>query len=510
VNPIAPAATVLLVRDAPPLEIFVVRRAESLRFFAGFYAFPGGKVHRSDAEVPVVAGPAATRRLEVEPARCVAAARELFEEVGVLLAHRPDGTFADPAGLGPERQALLQGHLAFAKLLADRELAVWESDWIPLGRLVTPPFTPTRFDTTFFLVRLPAGQRPEVWPGELAEGRWTTPAALLAQWERGECHVSPPSLRILESLAHQPADDAPEHLATLFRSAQDGDVQPIWFAPGVQMIPLRTIALPPSTHTNAYLVGRGPVYLIDPGPTNADEQARLVDVVEAQQAAGRRLSAVVLTHHHPDHIGAAAVCAERFGVPIWAHPWTAQKLQGKVAVTGELREGDRLPVGTAPDGFTPWELETLHAPGHAPGHLAFFEPHYRLLFAGDMVSTLSSVVIAPPDGDLAVYLASLRRLRGYDARLLLPAHGNPTIHSQQAIDESLAHRARREEMLLTALSKGPRTVVDLAQELYKGVPENLMRFAQLQVTANLYKLQAEARAEPVGSATETSWRLRGA
>src|SRR5262249_7900974 len=122
---------------------------------------------------------------------------------------------------------------------------------------------------------------------------------------------------------------------------------------------------------------------------------------------------VVLTHHHPDHVGAAAACARKYGVPVWAHPWTAQALAGQVVVGRKVHEGDRLDLGTAPDGG-PWHLEALHTPGHAPGHLAFYEGHYRLLFAGDLVSTLSSVVIAPPDGDLAVYLDSLRRLRCFD------------------------------------------------------------------------------------------------
>src|SRR5262249_33001183 len=151
----------------------------------------------------------------------------------------------------------------------------------------------------------------------------------------------------------------------------------------------------------------------DPG-----EQRRLFAVLD-----GRRLDAVVLTHHHPDHVGAANACAERYRVPILAHPWTARALAGRVPVTPELHDGQRPDLGPAPHGRGRWHLEALHTPGHAPGHLAFHEPAYQLLFTGDMVSTLSSVVIAPPEGDLAAYLESLRRLAGYPARLLLPAHG---------------------------------------------------------------------------------------
>ena len=117
------------------------------------------------------------------------------------------------------------------------------------------------------------------------------------------------------------------------------------------MIPLRTIALPPATHTNAFLVGGESAYLLDPGPSDPDEQGRLFAILDAEQAAGRRLAAIVLTHHHPDHVGAAAACAERYGVPIWAHPWTADALRDKLSVSRLLDDGDRIELGTAADGI---------------------------------------------------------------------------------------------------------------------------------------------------------------
>src|SRR5439155_18265426 len=101
--------------------------------------------------------------------------------------------------------------------------------------------------------------------------------------------------------------------------------------------------------------------------------------------------------------------------------------------------------------------------------------------------------IVPPEGDLAVYLQSLRRLADLDTRLLLPSHGNVSAQPRQAIDDALKHRARREQQLLEALRAGPRTIADLAPELYKGLPENLMRFARAQILAGLRKLQQEQR-----------------
>jgi glyoxylase-like metal-dependent hydrolase (beta-lactamase superfamily II)/8-oxo-dGTP pyrophosphatase MutT (NUDIX family) len=501
-NPITEAASVLLARGPGSAEVFAVRRAAALRFFGGFHALPGGKVNPGDNE-------AAAQMPSPDPldVRRVAAARELFEETGVLLARRADDSFF-PSGpdLARLRSALIEERLSFSNILDQIALHLRREDLVFAGSLVTPPFTALRFDTAFFVAELPPGEEAEVWPGELDEGRWTSAADLLDCWDRGACLVSPPTVSLLEAIRGRPVAEAPAHVAPLLRSLEAGAIPPIFFAPAVQMVPLRTVGLPPGTHTNAYLVGRGPVYLLDPGPTDPAEQQRLFAVVDAQWEAGRRLTAVVLTHHHPDHIGAAAACASRYGVPVWAHPWTARALADRVKVTRESGEGERLDLGTAPDGGR-WHLEALHTPGHAPGHLAFYEPHYRLIFAGDLVSTLSSVVIAPPHGDLAAYLASLGRLRELDGRLLLPGHGGASARPRETIDEALAHRAKREEQLLRALAPGPRTVAELVPELCRGLPEGLTRLAAMQVLAGLQKLQREGRAEASDAGGREAWRL---
>jgi endoribonuclease LACTB2 len=492
VSDIAPAASVLLTRGRGSPQVFVVRRAAALRFFGGFVAFPGGRVDSADAAIPP------------DPQR-TAAARELFEETGVLIARRADGSF--PAG-GAElvrlRRDLLDERLSFADVLRSCQATIHAEDFQPACHLVTPPFTPNRFDTRFFVAALPweAGQEAEVWPGELADGRWETAVEMLNQWQMGSELVAPPTVTILEVLRGQPIHRLPELIAPLQASLDAGTIPPIYFAPGVRMIPLRCHGLPPSAYTNAFLVGREKTYLLDPGPTDSVEQKHLFDILDAEISAGRSLTAIVLTHHHPDHIGAAAVCAERYQIPVWAHLWTAEALYDKVRISHTLNDGDRLDLGTAPDGSEDWHLRAIHTPGHAPGHLAFYDPQYRLLFAADMVSTLSSIVIAPPEGDIAVYLDSLRRLLTLECRLLLPSHGSPTAQARKVLEDAIEHRRKREAMLLAALSETPQTIADLTLELYKGVPSNLIRLAELQMLAGLQKLQREGRAEPVGD----GWR----
>ncbi|HYT90790.1 MAG TPA: MBL fold metallo-hydrolase [Gemmataceae bacterium] len=494
------AASVLLTRGPGSSEVFLIRRSEALRFFGGFWAFPGGKVDRRDAAIPLQPTPA-DDGLSV---RRTAAARELFEETGVLVARTAGGGFPSSiSNIDHWRSEILEDRLSFAELLVHLGLTLHAADFRVLGSVTTPPFAPMRFDTAFFLAHLPPGQEAAVWPGELDQGRWLSGSDMLACWTRGECLVSPPSVMILEAIRGRSVDEAPVRLAPLLRSFADGALHPIYFAPEVQLIPLHTLALPPSTHTNAYLVGRDPAYLFDPGPSDPAEQQRLFDLLDARQRTGYRLAAVVLTHHHSDHIGAAAACAERYRLPVWAHPLTAEVLRGRIEVTRCLQDGERLDLGACPDGSGSWYLEAIHTPGHARGHLAFYEPHYRLLFAGDMVSTLSSIVIVPSEGDLAVYLESLRRLQKYDCRLLLPSHGNVSARPAETLRECLEHRARREGQLLEALAAGPRTLDELAPESYKGLPAELMRFARLQLLAGLYKLQREGRVQVVGD----GWRL---
>lgn len=492
-NSITPAASVLLSPGPDSPEVFAVLRGQLLKFFGGFWAFPGGRLDADDLALAGVTEPTA-------PALRVAACRELFEEAGILVARQHDGTFLRSGNdLDRLRRDLLDGRLTFGQLLGERQLAIHAGDFHHVGQLTTPPFAQVRFATTFFTAYLPAGQQATVWPGELDAGRWGPADSLLSEWLRGERLLTPPAVAILRALNGKSIDTAPQALGPAF-ARHAGDALPeIFFAPDVQAVPLRTSGLPPATHTNAYLVGS---VLIDPGPDDPAEQQRLLNLLDERN---RPLSAVVLSHHHPDHIGAAAVCARHCGVPIWAHPITAERLRGRVTVDRFLNEGDQIDLGPHPHQG-PWHLQVLHTPGHAQGHLAFYEPSYRLLFSCDMVSTQTSVVIIPPDGDLAIYIDSLRRLRTLPARLLLPGHGNVSARPESVIDEAIAHRAKREAQLLAALESGTASIDELKPRLYRGVPEALWRFAQAQLLAGLIKLQREGRVRSTGG---ERWELLG-
>jgi glyoxylase-like metal-dependent hydrolase (beta-lactamase superfamily II)/8-oxo-dGTP pyrophosphatase MutT (NUDIX family) len=489
VSTIIPAASVLLSKGPDSPQVFLIRRSDALPFFGGFWAFPGGKVGDEDRNQE-------ERKHEFPNLRAlkVTAVRELFEETGILLARHADGSFPSPSPILEDfRRLVLDGKARFTELLQQMKLEIRDEDLISIGEVTTPEFVPMRFATTFFVAQCPPIQEPEVWPGELAEGRWASAHDMIQCWNGGECLVSPPTIMTLQSILNSSPMEAPVRLGPLLSSLAQGKIHPIFFAPDIQLIPLRTMALPPSTHTNAYLVGSGPRYLIDPGPHDPAEQKKLFDLIDEQLALGKKLTAIVLSHHHPDHIGAVSACVERYRLPVWAHPWTAEKLQSKIPVTKTIEEGDHLDLGPCPAEGRSWFLEVLHTPGHAPGHLVFHEPFYRLLLVGDMVSTVSSIIIAPPEGDLTIYLESLKRLQKIDCRLLLPSHGNVSSRPGKIIEEAIAHRQKREEQLLIVLKNGCQSLEELTPELYRGLPVSLMKFARLQTLAGLEKLLLEGK-----------------
>src|SRR5215468_12104143 len=216
-------------------------------------------------------------------------------------------------------------------------------------------------------------------------------------------------------------------------------------APGIRVLALRTPTLPPAAHTNIYLVGpdAGPVAVIDPGSPYPDQQAILDRVLASAPPC-----VVLLTHHHGDHVGGAAALAERWSVPIAAHPATARRLAGRVAVTHHLEDGDTAYGATA-----------IFTPGHAEGHLCYAVGGATI--AGDMVAGVGTILIDASEGDMAVYLASLERLLARPPMMLLPAHGPALVDGHGKLSEYLAHRRMRESLVVAALRDTPRTLAEL-------------------------------------------------
>lgn len=478
------AAVILLRHETDPKnpEVFWVRRSEKLAFLGGYYAFPGGQLDPSDTQVRVENSPDA-----LTSAMISCAARELFEELGVLAAH---GTRSLTKG---QRASLLDdlesGRMEWPALLTHYDLHLDACDFTFAGRWVTPPFNARRYDTWFFLVNCPAKQEPCVIPGELESGVWITAHDAYASWERSEVIAVPPTLHPMKTLAGGINHDLVERLLSI-PQAHGEPMRRIEFRPNFICFPVRTPTRPPATHTNCYLIYTSRMVLvIDPGSHYEDEQRALHSAIEDLLADGRTLHSILLTHVHPDHIGGVNALKAQFGnTKVAAHPFTAAALQANIQVDTLLDDQDVIQLAGEP----PLALRVLHTPGHARGHLCLHEARTGTLISGDNIVGLGSVLIDPPEGNMRDYLKSLERVRALPGLLVIfGGHGPAMANPYAKIDEYINHRLEREEKILRAVRNGAGTPKEIVAVVYTDVSPKAHGMAERAVLAHLEKLEAD-------------------
>ncbi len=486
------AVSIILTRNPDNNEIYLVERNPDLKFFGGYYAFPGGTLDRGDDDIPL-RNDAGIGQEEVP--YILAAAREVFEETGILLSH---GETPVPAGrLNAYRQQLLQDEIAFAPMLKREGHYLEASDYHFVCTLLTPEFAPVRYDTRFYWVQLPDNQMPEIVKGELVAGDFYRADTALEKWWAGGMDIVPPVVFMLQHMQTCSLREAMVEVLAEAQAYSEGEIHQIYFTPGIQMLPLVTRTLPPATHTNAYLIGESALYLVDPAASDPREQQRLWTYLDKRLSEGRVLKGILLTHHHSDHVGAVAECQKRYDLPLFAHENTISKLP-HLHFDGAFKHGDVLDLGKSPDGKSGWKLEVLHTPGHASGHLALRENRYGAVIAGDMISTLSTIVISPPDGHLATYMKSLELLKSVTDGCIYPSHGSAVKDGKGVLEYFIRHRQEREEKLMHALNSKPQSVTELVQQVYDDVDRSIWPLAKHSLQAGLIKLEEEGKCEKAG------------
>lgn len=252
--------------------------------------------------------------------------------------------------------------------------------------------------------------------------------------------------------------------------------------------------------TNVFLVGDvsggGPLTLVDAGAP--DSVQRLFDAFAHSGIDPARITRIVLTHCHPDHLGGAAAVQAVNGADVWAHPLE----RGHIERWGEGVRIDHWHDDESPIRCEGFDLLPIFTPGHSPGHFCLLVSTNGALLAGDMISGFGSVGIFPPEGSMADYIDSLRHMLEVDERtpyrVIGPGHGPVVPAAREKIAEYIVHRLAREDEVVVALQPGPASVQELLPAIYPEVQAHLSWAASCTLQAHIDKLVIDGRVVAVG------------
>jgi len=541
-----PAATVVVLRPGAHsgIEVLLLRRAALGDQFSGAWVFPGGRLDPGDALAHGYCTDLDDARASEQLGLAhggldyyIAAVRECFEEAGLLFAR----TRASPEQLGQWRAQLRSGERRWSELCELGRLRLDVAQLVYFSHWITPVGLPKRFDTRFFLGAVPEGQVAGTDGAELVEHLWVAPAAALNQsaGTAPRLNIPVPTRSTLAALARFEsvtallawAAEPREIMATAPRLAQArGQTRPILpdhpayaeigridpgargtasyeLTPGnavrlserVVRVTANNGGLMTGPGTNSYFVGggaRNEWALIDPGPLDEQHAAALL------AAAPGPIRWLVVTHTHKDHSPAVALlkAATRARV-LGRRAEHAERQDASFMPDQVLQHGERLELPG------PCTLRAIHTPGHASNHFCFLLEEEGLLFTGDQIMQASTVVIDPPDGNMARYIASLRALQSEPIEWLAPGHGFLMADPRRVIAQLIQHRLRREAKVLEALhALGPATEAALLARVYEDVPAALHGAAARSLLAHLLKL----RDEDVAAQESGHWQVRAA
>ena len=532
-----PASTLIIIRDGKAgVEVLLGEKTSKVNFAAGAFVFPGGALDESDSgDNFTISGDLsadkANQILGVSDGGVnywIAAIRECFEEVGVLFAiPNRGGMFTETEFAvfeSNERKKLARGEATFHETLKDAKCSLELEQLHYFSRWVTHAGSPRRYDTRFFIARMPQGQIAQHDGSELIDHRWVKPDDALRLNSQGKLNLMFPTQKTLEKLTEfsdveealnyvrnappatpmeprltvgaggkkllVPGDFAyaeagkldPEQLGTVSREIEAGVV--VQIDKRVSRMTAANASIMTGPGTNTYILGDdlNGYLVIDPGPDNA----RHIELV--RDLTSDKVNGILCTHTHIDHSPGAAPLSRLTGAPIFGRLAENMDRQDSSFVPDEeLSDGDELKFGDL-------TIDVLHTPGHASNHLCFLFEEARMLFTGDHIMQGSTVVINPPDGDMSAYFSSLNKLYDYQFDWIAPGHGFLMDNPHEAVNRLLIHRQKRETKIVNALSiLGEGTIDELVVTAYDDVSETIHQLAKRSLLAHLVKLQQEAK-----------------
>jgi glyoxylase-like metal-dependent hydrolase (beta-lactamase superfamily II)/8-oxo-dGTP pyrophosphatase MutT (NUDIX family) len=391
---------VLVRPGANGLEVLLTHRPATMAFAADMHVFPGGRVDATDGDAAltarsVVTASAAAERMggDLEPglalAAHVAAIREAFEEVGVLLADHAPG-----ADLVAARSRLLADAGAFVAIAEELDLRLRTDLLVPLSRWVTPPWMDRRFDARFFAAAFPPGAAVTLVGDEVSAQAWHRPVDALESMATGGLGMWLPTSTTLMQLAHAGSiEEIGERLAP--GRLGEAVIEPV--VDDVVRIEMPAGGGVAGQPVNAYLVGRSSFVLLDPGDPTGEALER---AIEEARSRGGRIVAIALTHVDADHAAGAEAVAEQLGIPVFVGPGGGRHLPYE---TRELRDGEVVELGDVP-------LRVVGTPGPRPDHVAYVVGEGHAVVAGDLDGVRGArSILGPPDE--AAWARSVAALR---------------------------------------------------------------------------------------------------
>ncbi len=476
VRPPRPSASVMLWRGE---EILVCHRVSEVPAFPDYWAFPGGGVSRADRAALDQHPEWFPKRDQSERAALVALMREIVEEVGLVSSNGIFNTVNSEI-----RESILNDKNEWNKFVEKGELAVDDEGFCVISERITPPLAPLRFHNHFFAAECKVDPIV-VSGGEFDQFRWATPQQLLDEWTNNEIRIPPPLIMILRDLIGHTLS---EGIAKMVANPPTENIR-IEFGPGVECIPLATRTLPPSTHTNCYILGEpsGERIIIDPAAREVEALGDLQSKINAIIEDGSTIIATIFTHRHTDHIGDLDAISQIYQAPIWATSETMSVLPASES-NRVISEGESF-VLRGPNGEIGWEI--IETPGHCPGQICLVGE--AGIISADNVAQVGTILVPSGEGCMSEYIQGLYRLRNLSPRLLFPGHGPVVTNPHRLLSHYIKHRESRHEAVFAAVTGGLTELSEIADAAYLDTPDAHPHLKLDQTQSHLNALSKEGR-----------------
>tara|TARA_B100000925_G_scaffold59325_1_gene39567 strand:- start:197 stop:1735 length:1539 start_codon:yes stop_codon:yes gene_type:complete len=453
------------------VEMLMGLRHPEVPTFPEFWAFPGGGVSPQDRKFAGTRFFGAGRE---DGASIVALFRELTEETGFALDTSGEWMVVDDF----IRKRVCTDDTAWSRGIDEGIFTIDEGLASLVTERTTPPLAPVRYTNRFY--HIPFGKtsiEPKHPPGrsEFTQFKWWAPGELLSEWQCGRARMAPPQVTFVRDIVEKRLDGKGilSALSNMSKIPPMGRHK-IEFAPGVECLPIPTATLPPATHTNCFIIGRGKkVLIVDPAVQNEEGFEILKRRLSEIHGEGKSVMGALYTHKHPDHIGDQSMINVLLDGPILASPETIEEIGSGT----EIADGQVIDLS---DGY-PWTV--IETPGHCPGMVSLVSE--MGILSADNVTMVGTILIPSQDGSMIRYLGSLERLRALKPKLLFPSHGPVCASPDRLLGRTINHRKQRHERILKVIQSGIHSLAEITLEAYQDSPNAPVALSRDQALSHI-------------------------